>query len=375
VGKRHLVVLVPGFLGFQRLGNLPYFPGVVRTLVRALVAEGLECDVLDIETLPTSSIGARGARLAEVLRPRVGAAGTVHLVGHSTGGLDSRLFLTPGARLPTSLDLEPIAAKVRTLVTVSTPHYGTPLASFFAGVHGHRLMGFVSLVLIQVLRRGKMPLRGAVQLGRALLLVDKIVGLDQTLFGNLYNAVLRGLPEEHASEMERLLGDVGEDQHLVEHLTPVACELLNAGVEDRPGVRYGSVVTMSPPPKLRSTWEIGRDPYAQLSHALYVLLHRLVGSGDRRRYASLSGRQADAIMAAYGTIPYAADNDGIVPTLSQVWGDIVHVAKGDHLDAMGFFHHPDANDHVDWLVSRARFDDLAFESLWFAVAKYIADGV
>jgi triacylglycerol lipase len=367
-----LVVLVPGFLGFQRLGNLPYFPGVARTLRDKLAVEGVVADVVDIETLPTSSIGSRGARLAEVLQRKAAKAENIHLVGHSTGGLDCRLVLTPGARLPTSVNFEGIASRVRSLVTVSTPHYGTPLASFFAGVHGHRLMGLISLVLIQVLRRGHMPLRGAVELGRALLLLDKLIGLDQTLFGNLYDAVLRGLPKEHTREMERLLDEVGDDQYLVEQLTPISCELLNAGVEDRPGVRYGSVITKAPPPRLRSVWAIGRDPYAQLSHALYVALHRLAGSGRRARFASLTGAQADLLMEVYGTIPHASDNDGIVPTLSQVWGDVIHVAKADHLDAMGFFHHPDHNAHVDWLVSRAKFDSLRFESLWHATARFIA---
>jgi triacylglycerol esterase/lipase EstA (alpha/beta hydrolase family) len=370
--SKHLVVLVPGFLGFQRLGNMPYFPGVIETLRTKLTAERFEADVVSIETLPTSSIGSRAARLAEVLQRQAEDYDVLHLVGHSTGGLDSRLLVTPGARLPTTINFESIASRVRSLVTVSTPHYGTPLATYFAGVQGHRLMGVVSVLLIQVLRRGRVPLRGALEVGRTLVLLDKLIGVDQTLFSNLYDAVLAGLPREHAAEMERLLNDVGEDQHLIEQLTPISCELLNAGVENRPGVRYASILTKAPPPKLRSAWAIGRDPSRQLSHGLYLALHRLAGAGPRSRYASLTGAQADVIMDTYGTIPRASDNDGIVPTLSQVWGEIIHVATADHLDAMGFFHHPDHNEHVDWLVSRADFNDLAFDSLWHAVAKFVA---
>jgi hypothetical protein len=282
------------------------------------------------------------------------------------------LFVTPGVRLPTTINFEDVASRVRTVVTVSSPHYGTPLATYFAGVQGHRLMGIVSMLLIQVLRRGKVPLRGAVELGRVLVLVDKVIGVDQTLATGLYDALLRGLPREHAHDMERLLAEVGEDQHLIEQLTPIAAELINAGVSDRPGVRYGCVLTKSPPPRLASTWSIGRDPTRQLSHGLYVALHRLVGAGTRSRYAALSGAQADAIMEGYGTIPHASDNDGIVPTLSQVWGEIIHVAKADHLDGMGFFDHPDYEHHVDWLVSQAKFGDLAFASMWHSVAKFVA---
>ena len=368
---RPLVVLVPGFLGFQRLGHLHYFPGVHEALTGHLRECGMDAEVMDLTTLPTSSIGARAARLAQVLSAKVGRTQPVHLVGHSTGGLDCRLVTTPGARIPGAKDLT-FAQNVRTLVTVSSPHFGTPLASWLAGVHGHRLMGLLSLILIQMLRRGRRPIKSAIQMAKVLLLVDKLVGLDQTLFNTLYHAVIAGLPEEHAGQMEQLLGDVGEDQRLIEQLTPVSCELFNAGVEDRPGVRYGCVTTLSPPPKLSTLRGIGRDYYGQISHALYIALHRILRTNRRTRMPLLTNAQANALMDAYGTIPDRQQSDGIVPTLSQIWGEVVHATRGDHLDAMGFFRGSQIGPHVDWLVSGARFGHTEFHSLWHDVAAYIA---
>jgi hypothetical protein len=71
-------------------------------------------------------------------------------------------------------------------------------------------------------------------------------------------------------------------------------------------------------------------------------------------------------------MPSAAANDGIVPTLSQAWGQVVHAAVADHLDVLGHFRDAEHDPpHVDWLVSGSDFDRRRFEALWGDVARFL----
>ena len=64
-------------------------------------------------------------------------------------------------------------------------------------------------------------------------------------------------------------------------------------------------------------------------------------------------------------------NDGVVPTLSQLHGRIVHAVCADHLDVVGHFTLA-AENATDWLPSGAGFTPEAFEALWDSVAAAIA---
>src|SRR5207249_2827513 len=76
-------------------------------------------------------------------------------------------------------------------------------------------------------------------------------------------------------------------QALLPQLTPEGMEVFNAATRDRPGVRYGSVVTRARPPGVRSTLAAGLDPSAQASHAVYQALYRLASSPPRGRAPAL----------------------------------------------------------------------------------------
>lgn len=111
---RHPVVLAHGLLGFDELrlagARADYFRGISERLGR----EG--CAVHRCRVAPTASIAARAAELAAF----VGAvdARRVNVVAHSMGGLDARYAI---AHLG-------LRKKVASLVTIGTPHRGTPLA-------------------------------------------------------------------------------------------------------------------------------------------------------------------------------------------------------------------------------------------------------
>lgn len=113
-GKPLPVVLVHGLFGFDRIGvpgvKLHYFRGIVQHL------ESLGCHAHTVRLPAAASVPDRAKMLVDFIH----ALGheRVDIIAHSLGGLDARYAL---AKLG-------LASKVRALVTVGTPHRGTPLA-------------------------------------------------------------------------------------------------------------------------------------------------------------------------------------------------------------------------------------------------------
>src|SRR5512138_1612332 len=120
--------------GFGQLATYDYFAHVERALVRRFADRGIDLVTYVVDVAPTASIRRRAVRLAELVARTADDDGPIHLLGHSTGGLDARLVASPSVHLPTSADNLGWLDRLRSLTTLSTPHYGTPLASFFATV-------------------------------------------------------------------------------------------------------------------------------------------------------------------------------------------------------------------------------------------------
>jgi triacylglycerol lipase len=108
------VVLVHGLFGFDRIGvpgvRLHYFRGIIKHL------EALGCHAHAVRLPAAASVPDR----AKILVDKINALphDRVDIIAHSLGGLDARYAL---AKLG-------LATKVRSLVTIGTPHRGTPLA-------------------------------------------------------------------------------------------------------------------------------------------------------------------------------------------------------------------------------------------------------
>jgi hypothetical protein len=366
------IYLVPGFLGFANLGRITYFGHVGRILTERLTAAGLEPHIHIVRTPPTASLPARAARLAEVIDATARRGGApIHLIGHSSGGLDVRLLTAPGVGLPTALDVERMAARVRTVVTVATPHHGTPLASFFTTLRGQQLLQLLSLSTIYVLNFGYLPLAALLWMGSLLVRFGGLA-VDSDLLDELFGRLLEDFTVGRRRAVRELLRDVVRDQALMLQLTPEAMEVFNASVLPRPGIRYGAVVAQAARPSLLSTLRLGLDPAAQVTHALYSVLYRLIAAAPGRVSPKLAPDQARALRRAYRAMPSPDANDGIVPTLSQVWGHVVHATVADHLDVIGHFRDA-AHDppHVDWLVTGSGFNRGRFEALWADVARFL----
>ncbi len=371
----HDIYLIPGFFGFANLGRLTYFGHLRAVLAERCAAEGLAARIHVVRTHPTASLVKRAVRVLETIAATSSASnGAVHLIGHSSGGLDARLVAAPSVTLPTRLDVEGIARRIRTIVTVSTPHYGTPLASFLASRLGTQLLYALSLSTMYLLRFGHLPLRVLLPLGTVFARADALA-TQSLLLDQIFALLLSRFSVGRRRAVQTLFREVASDQALLVQLTPEAMSTFNATTGNRPSVRYGSVITRAPRPGFRSTLAAGLDPSGQATHAVYGALYRIGSQMARRQLRPLSREHARILRRAYGTVPTIGANDGIVPTCSQVWAEIIHATQADHLDAIGHFRDPSHRPpHVDWLSTGSRFTRKAFERLWTDVARFIARG-
>lgn len=138
-----VVVLVPGFFGFGRLGDFFYFADRVGATLRgALEARlGRAVPVLSIASEPASSLASRQKVLLEQLH-RVDALlegpARYHLVGHSAGGVDADLLTmaqplcsgkTRSGQTWEHYDAHGIRARIRSITTIASPHHGTNLSN------------------------------------------------------------------------------------------------------------------------------------------------------------------------------------------------------------------------------------------------------
>jgi hypothetical protein len=368
------IYLIPGFFGFANLGRLRYFVHVHDFLAQRCAARGARAEIHVVKTHPTASLALRAARLADAMAASPPArAAAVHLIGHSTGGLDARLLMAPGVSLPTSADVEGLAARVRSVITVATPHFGTPLASAFATRGGQRLLGLLSLGTSYLLRFGHLPMSALLQFAD-IFRGTELLGVGRTLLDELSRRLLMDFSVARRRAVQRLLVEVINDQSLLVQVSPESMDLFNATVRDRAGVRYRSIVTRARPPGVGSTLAAGLDPVAQATHAIYQWIYRAAAATPSSRDDPLTAHNRRVLKRAYGTVPRWRANDGIVPTRSQVWGKILQAVQADHLDAIGHFRDPSGEPpHFDWLPTGSGFDCRRFETLWDAVVDFMLE--
>ena len=372
----HHVFLVPGFFGFANLGNIVYFAHVREALVRQLAQRGLEAVVHAVPTDPTASLPTRARKLLDAIEGAgVGQPDDIHLVGHSTGGLDARLLVSPGVALPDTTSAEPLARRVRTVVTVATPHRGTAVASFFNSMFGQQLLGLLSVATIYTLRYGPLPLSILLRLGALFARLDDHFGYRNNVVDQLFDELLTDFTPDRRQAVEDLLTQMRADSSLMGQLTPEGAVLLNALAIDRRTTRYASVVCATRPPGLRSAVSVGLDPYAQATHALYLALNRITARTHGASLDAFTQAERPVLWQQLGFEPDDAANDGIVPLASQPWGEVIHAAGADHLDVIGHFAGETLEPpHRDWFASGSGFVRSDFDALWSAVAEYVVRG-
>jgi triacylglycerol lipase len=375
---RHHVYLSPGMFGFGRLGSYHYFAHVERELKARFAAAGHELVAHVIEDLPTASIRRRATRLA-LLVTETASDDPIHLLGHSTGGLDARLLASPATRSIPEATLAWLP-RLRSVTTMNTPHYGTPLASFFTTSNGQHVLAALSLLTFAGLSLGAQPLAAASVILGFMRGGDRMPFRIQALDRSVSSVV--GLVDDVRSpEVRTFLAAIEHDQGAMLQLSPESMDLVVAGFEDRPGVVYQSTVSMAPSPKPRGWLQTIGHPWRAVSLSLFFALHRITAAYDER-YPCAAMRDTtawagDANEAALAHLAPAAleANDGVVPLRSQLWGTVVWAGLGDHLDVLG--HYRDDRDpetvkpelrHRDWLTSGSEFGHAQFTALLDAIA-------
>jgi hypothetical protein len=368
---KRLVFLVPGFFGFNSVGAVNYFEDVERSLGAALRRRGVDARIVRCMTQPTASIPRR----ADVLRRQVIRNGglqaqELHFVGHSTGGLDVRMLLTPYVKIASGDSEARIARLTRTAISVATPHHGTPLANHFVTVQGQTLL----LVLSALATSGQG--RGAIlAAAKAIALVARLddwLGRTEGPLDRIAESLLRKLRFDRRDPAWKYLGEIERDQGAVLQLTPEGIDLFDAAVADSKGIDYGCVVAGVPKPREAFKPMELLDPEYVVLRALFRLLHVLTAQPHPRYpYPKPTKALQQQLDRGLGFKVTPRISDGIVPTLSQLHGRLLHVARADHLDLVGHYTLAGGGT-ANWLPSGAGFTPEAFDATWDAVAAAIA---
>jgi hypothetical protein len=370
--ETHHVFLIPGLFGFTTLAGYDYFQHLEAAIDERFRRMGVRVRIERVPSLPTSSITLRAAVLAEAVS-QTPAKGPIHLVGHSSGGLDARLLMSPSSTLSSIGIPLSFRERVRTVLGINTPHYGTPLSAYFATVSGTRLLYAVSLLTVASLSIGHLPLSAVERVVSAVKAADGLLGLDIQLVDALTDQVLRIVGVRARKEIGDFMRRLMEDQAGIIQLMPEVSELFNAAVEDHPGARYGCVVTAAPPPGPRRVFRAIVSPVRAVQLAAYTTLYGVASHArDRYPYATPTPAQASALARGFGRHVTTDYVDGVVPTLSMLWGEVVWCGAADHLDVVGHFEDdrtPQA--HVDWLHSGAHFRRRDFTAMTDALCDFL----
>jgi hypothetical protein len=164
---RYHIVLIPGFGGFDALGEIEYYAGITPLFQAWKKERPVVLHYFD--NYPTAAVVTRAARLQEYLAKRyvrgeILPNDVVTLVGHSTGGLDIRQLLwdlshaaKPAANKAVKViqvdggacvDPRELLKCLRRVVFLSVPHWGTNIADW---VVSHREL---REAVIECLREG-----------------------------------------------------------------------------------------------------------------------------------------------------------------------------------------------------------------------------
>ncbi|RYZ05327.1 MAG: hypothetical protein EOO73_20095 [Myxococcales bacterium] len=377
----HRVYFIPGMFGFGRLAGYDYFNHVRVGLERRFRDAGERVLFEDVPAPPTSSLRYRSRILANTIERTAGSEGPIHLVGHSTGGLDLRLVLSPTVRLGLDESRLEWRARVQSAVSINTPHYGTPLAGFFATVSGTRVLYALSLITVISLSVGEPSLAIFSRLLAGLGGIDSIFGGDLRLFSRITDNVLRFVDKDARTEIGEFLSKVRVDQGGIIQLMPEAVDLFNASTEGDPNHRFACIASAAPAPRSMRLARRIRSPYAAFTAAIYSTLYQFTSKvPDVYPYARPTERELSLLRTGIDHDLGDATNDGIVPTLSMLYGRLIWAGEADHLDVLGHFGDdtdeapgPGEARHRDWITSGARFSRQRFNALLDALAGFQLD--
>ncbi|GAA3958595.1 hypothetical protein [Allohahella marinimesophila] len=379
-----IVFLAPGFLGFERFNNFSYFDARVLAALRAALQTilGGAVPVVALNTRPSSQLAVRQAELLKNIsefEARFGRAERIHLIGHSTGGVDAALLLNDKPLTGVAweqLDPTGIRQRLRTVIPMAAPQWGTCLT----------LAPFVRVVRESPLRQPFRSVKRIAALGRLLSRAARSFVRDQ-FAKNAFSEVITDI-----GEAGRYVIGVLADLDLLDNLRPVEMIALRQGSNRDPAleVRLASVVTAA-------GIRIGEPPY-QPEPLFRTLYEATAGEeidcpmpaapGQRAVEALRQALRDGRCISDQSVRPRTVDlcvNDGIVNTARQlvmfdepqVDEELLAFAIADHLDVIGFYARFRTPDYVDsgLLLSGSGWTDEQFYELYTRIARCISEQI
>ena len=395
-----VVLLAPGFLGFDHFGGFPYFSqGVAAALRVALDAEverlgrRTTFEVQPLTTVPVGSLAQRQKSLAEQIGrllhhlkapdplPRI------HLVGHSTGGVDIELLVRTrpvGRERQWTESEEKIRRAVRSVIAIAPPAAGTGIANS-ALVRDLATKAAPDLLDPRKWSGGLRDLAKGFEEGARLVRAVFALGWANAELSQL---VAGGIDDLHP--LLRFIHSVFFDRKLLDNLRPENTQKI---VSDTGPVQPRTLI--------RRYLTIARvEPGNQPTGRLFADLHKLTAEGLRgnqhaRAVAAMLKARADAQIPVIRSMDKQQDpdfseeaNDGVVNTALQIpfgddatleagLGQIGAIVVADHLDVVGGFpmkaltteHDAAANG---FLNSGSQFRGRQFSELYRKIARDIA---
>ena len=432
---RHHIILVPGFAGFDALGQLEYYAGVTPQFREWLARGGHAGTVLHyFDNFPTAAVATRARRLRNylakrILRGEIAPGDTLALVGHSTGGLDIRRLIWDLADEPSQHlwfdgvrdpDVTPreILRMIHHVVFLSVPQWGTNLADW---VREHALGRAVMVAKLRAaVGTSQVPLLSRLQecvanLAVSMSGVDLLYATQDALTEaeacSGTDRMDTALAQEAASELALWLRHIATDFSAINDLSVRAPSdgttspaHFDAPMRNREkqiwrtaGIRIQSYATLGSRP-FRFDEDAAAPTWDLLNPCTYpkCMKDAMLSAGTdivyRACYRACAGgpfqppdpkaHDVPKPLAGPGAGKIAVwDNDGIVNTASMLWPDsgktlLVHA---DHMDIVGHYKRVAAPvgegrtfEAYDLLNSDSGFDDDAFATVWSSVFDFCA---
>jgi pimeloyl-ACP methyl ester carboxylesterase len=385
----HVVFLVPGLLGFESIWTFSYFADRVVAALRSCLEQSLgqPVPVIAVPIPPTASLKERQRRLTKTLADRVHAleqghgALRVHLVGHSTGGVDANLltaeqpmdadsWLDIDARAPALRD------RIRSVVSIASPHQGAcivrdPAAQFLS-------------------RRDR--LRGIPELAN--------------LFGGFLKSAASDIEVRHlkisllseGAKATRLLRDVLSEWKLLPDLDPTRSPIVLEGKRDVVRKSFVTIAGSAIPEAASNSPadSLFRDLFERASGWSNGSAEtgEWVRSSVNRLKQALASETAEqlVIKSSQTELPTELDaghNDGVVNSARQLMNpddldELAGIVVADHFDVVGYYDRRiwsvDDEGHEQFtmlpsglLHSGSCFRDDEFFELYQRVANVIAN--
>jgi hypothetical protein len=361
-----LVVLVPGFLGFARFGGFYYFAERLIAVLRGSLEqpEGGAMPVVPVTTLPTNSLALRQECLLNELHgvvTRLGSVRSIHLIGHSTGGVDAQLLActrtTDDRPWPTHWDA--IRHMIRSVITISAPHHGTQLADS-------------RLALV-----GKNPFTNP---GVIFEEMRTVASLARIIPG--YLAARAGFNVVVPNDLFKFAWQVIQNRDLIDDLAPARMEERRRALVHDPAVRLVCFVTGTEPrtDRVRPSDPLFADLYALTAHSGTVSPTVQRCARFLEKYVAAHPQIVIRNKATVMPVISPALNDGVVNTARQIVHETPAELGGfvvaDHADSLGHY------DRQDGLIdgtpydaglfhSGAAFEDPQFYQMYWRIAEVI----